>query len=795
MTVKMQGETMLRYARPARAWVEAVPLGNGQTGAMHFGGVGHDRIALNDEACWSGSPEGSRRSAAPRGEVGPAVLEAVRAAVQEGRVREAEALLRGLQGGHTQSYLPLGDLLLEVRVNGVLPTADTVTGYRRALDLDEASATSEWGVDGVAVRTEVFVSAPSGALVLRLRAGVAGVLSVRVAMTSLLSHTTRTDGRNGLALLVRCPANVSPTHADDQSPVVYTDGAEQGMAAAVAIRLTSDRIVEPADDALVVRDATEVLLVLATQSGYAGWDAPLTLTAEQCWQSADARAAGAAGRAYTDLKEEHERDHRELFRRCSLHLPTDAAVEGLPTDERLRRATAGDDDPGLAALLFNYGRYLLIASSRVGGLPATLQGIWNAELQPPWSSNYTININTEMNYWPAEVTALPECHEPLLDFVERLAESGRPVAQQLYGCGGWVAHHNADLWGWTAPVSGDPVWANWPMGGVWLCRHVWDHYAFTGDRAFLLRAWPLLRGAAEFCLAWLVEMPDGRFGTSPSTSPENTFVAADGEPASVTQSATMDIALIYDLFARCVAAAADLAIEDPLLPLLIAAWSRLPVATVGSRGQLLEWAGELPETDPHHRHVSHLVGVYPGDAITVDATPRLAVAAARSLDLRGDGGTGWSLAWKVCLRARLRDGEAAHRLVRELLTLTHEPGTEYGGAGAGVYSNLFCAHPPFQIDGNFGATAGIAEMLLQSHADELHLLPALPLAWSEGNVAGLRARGGVVVDVAWSKGRLASAELMSDEDRDVVVRLGDARATVSLAAGEPTRIGADLRGF
>jgi alpha-L-fucosidase 2 len=782
----------LRYDRPATAWVEALPLGNGRIGAMHFGGVGHDRVALNDETCWSGSPHGMQRGSTPRGDVGPAVIDAVRAALAAGRVREAEALLLGLQGGHTQAYLPLGDVALQVRVNGALPTLGTVTGYRRALDLDAAKAVTEYDFGGVAVRTEIFVTAPAGVLVLRIRADRAGALSVRVAMTSQLAHSTRSDGQNSLALLVRCPADVSPTHVTDPEPIVYSDGPEQGMAAAATIRLTSDGTVEPSEDALVVRDGTEVLLVLATQSGYDGWDAPPVRTAEQCRQAADTRATAAAARAYTDLQDEHERDHRELFRRCSLDLPTDPAVEGLATDVRLRRATAGDDDPGLAALLFNYGRYLLIASSRPGGLPATLQGIWNADLQPPWSSNFTLNINTEMNYWPAEVTALPECHEPLLDFVERLAESGSDTSKNLYGATGWVAHHNADIWCWTAPVGGDPRWANWPMGGAWLCRHLWDHYAFTRDRAFLRRAWPLLRGAAEFCVDWLVELPDGTLGTSPSTSPENDFVAPDGQPASVTQSSSMDLALISDLFTRCIEAAADLTIDDdPLLARLAAARDRLPLPAIGSGGQLLEWAQDLPETEPHHRHVSHLVGVFPGDAMTPDATPLHAAAAARSLDRRGDAGTGWSLAWKVCLRARLRDGEAAHRLLRELLTLTHEPGTHYGGAGsgAGVYANLFCAHPPFQIDGNFGATAGIAEMLLQSHAAELHLLPALPVAWPEGSVRGLRARGGVTVDISWSQGRLLEAVLTAVEDCEVVARLGAIRTTLFLAAGLPTLIG------
>jgi alpha-L-fucosidase 2 len=780
-------ETVLRYDHPAAMWLEALPLGNGQTAAMCFGGVGQDRIALNDENLWSGSPAGTAANSSPSGEVGPEVVERVRAALAAGDVRTAESLVRSLQAGYSQAFLPLGDLLLEVRVDGRLPSQDDVTGYSRALDLDAATAVSAYRVGDTLVEQEAFVSAPAGVLVLRLRASGTSKLTVTAGLTSQLEHRSEFVGADGLKLLLRCPADVQPPHVVGPEPVRYSDGPDTGMAAAAALRVRSDGAVRTTDGALVIADASEVTLLLSTETGYAGWDTAPTRTAEECWTSADVRVLAALGRADTDLRREHREDHRGLFRRCLLDLPSALAVRDLATDERLRRASA-NDDPGLSALLFNYGRYLLIASSRAGGLPATLQGIWNEELRPPWSSNYTVNINTEMNYWPAETTALPECHEPLLRYVETLAQAGRRTARERYGCRGWVAHHNADAWGWTVPVDGDPKWANWPMAGVWLCRHLWDHYTFTGDAAFLRRAWPLLRGAAEFCLDWLVELPDGTLGTVPSTSPENDFLAADGAPASVTVSSTMDLALISDLFAFCARAAVELGLDDPLVEQLAGAGRRIPAPRIGTRGQLHEWAEELAEVDPHHRHVSHLVGLYPGEAITPDGTPALAAAAARSLDLRGDRATGWSLAWKICLRARLRDGAAAHRLLRELLTLVGSVGTDYSGDDAGVYPNLLCAHPPFQIDGNFGSTAGIAEMLLQSHTGEVEILPALPSAWTAGRVTGLRARGGLAVDISWSEQEGVLVDLTADQDRPVVVRHGSERIPLDLVGGKPHRL-------
>ncbi|MGW7680810.1 glycoside hydrolase family 95 protein [Kribbella sp. NPDC054772] len=773
------GQQRLWYDRPAATWLEALPLGNGRIGAMCFGGTATDRIALNDETLWSGGPETARLLSAPIGAIGADAVQAVRDALWAGDIRRAHELARGFHSGYSQAYLPLGDLLLETRVGGSAPTDQAVAAYRRAVDLDSAVATTQYEIDGVRVVQEVFVSAPGSVLVLRLTASAPAL-----ALTCRLSSQLVSRGHEieeGLGLLLQAPADVAPPHRDVPEPVRYSDGADRGMTAAIALRTITDGVVRSTDSRLAVDDATEIVLVLSTATGYDGPSTTPTRTATECLARADTAVTTALRRGFADLLDDHLQDHRRLFRRSSLELVGLSEESRQPTDVRVT-GSVDADDPALAALAYNYGRYLMIASSRPGGLPTNLQGIWNDILRPPWSSNFTVNINTEMNYWPAETTNLSECHEPLLRFIDHLAEAGRSTAWQRYGRGGWTAHHNADAWCWANPVEGDPRWSNWPMAGAWLARHLWDHYEFTGDLAFLGESWRTLRGAAEFCLDWLVELPDGALGTAPSTSPENDYIAADGLPASVTVSSTMDLALISDLFDKVERAASLLEVFDPLVTEIAAACKRLPAPSIGARGQLQEWAADLQEEDPHHRHMSHLVGVHPGDTITPGTTAALAAAALRTLDLRGDEATGWSLAWKICLRARLHDAVGAHRLIRAFLRPAEDRATGRVGSGAGVYPNLFCAHPPFQIDGNFGATAGIAEMLLQSHNGDIALLPALPPAWTSGRVTGLRARGGVAVDIAWTPNGI-EAVLTADRDQERTVRFGDDRTRVQLTAG------------
>lgn len=749
----MTTETTLRYDSPADLWTDALPLGNGRLGAMVFGGVAVERLQLNDDTCWSGAP---RSGSAPDG---PAALAAARDALARDDVREAERQVQRLQGGFVQAYQPLVDLWLE-------QDEAAADGYERWLRLDEGVAGQSWASG----TQEVFVSRPASVVVVH-RTWSGGPVRVRVTSEHPLDDPAG-DGPRWSATL-RLPSDAPPDYVPG-THVVRDRTPGTSITAAVALHVVTDGVVGGGPDGLRVDDATWVTLIVATATDYTGPTTRLHGNATALRAQAAATAAAAAARGTTALRAEHVADHAHLVGRVALDLPS--AASDLPTDERLRRHAAGQPDPGLAALAFHYGRYLLVAGSRPGTLPTTLQGIWNDAVRPPWSSNYTININTEMNYWPALTTDLAECHEPLLRWLGDLAAAGTHTATDLYGLRGWVAHHNSDAWAFTEPVgdgTSDPTWSFWPFGGVWLARHLVDHADFTGD----LVAPAVLHGAARFLLDWLVELPDGTLGTRPATSPENVFVAPDGRPAALSTSTTADLAMARDLLESVVrlGGPADLVAQAQ------AALVRLPAERVAPDGRIAEWLDDVADAEPEHRHQSHLFRVHPGTSIDPDQAPDLARAALATLDARGPDSTGWSLAWRLNLRARLRDPAGAEAMVDAFL--------RPAGSGAGVYRNLFCAHPPFQVDGNLGFTAGVAELLLQSHRTvgslrELHLLPTLPPSWTVGSVRGLRARGGVSVDLVWSAHALTGARLVADRDASVLVRHGGTTRRVDLRAGE-----------
>ena len=730
--------TRLWYKKPAADWNEALPIGNGRLGGMIFGTVKREHVQLNEDSIWYGGPVDRNNPDALR------YLPKIRELLFKGEIKKAEQLaamaLSGTPEGQ-RHYQPLGDLFLNFHQD-----ESKVESYQRELDINQSVARVSYLYDGVKYTREYFASAVDQVIVIRIRADKPAGVSFNAQL------------RRGK--YIEKIGKIS----DDAIMLQGNSGGQKGIDFCTIVRaLAKGGHVYTIGENLIVEDADEVVLFVSAATSFRH---------ENYFDVCKKYIDQAVEKNYEDLLQDHVKDYQGLFCRVELDLESsnNEELESLPTDERLKRLKDGKEDLGLICLYFQFGRYLLISSSRPGTLPANLQGIWNKDMLPPWDSKYTININTQMNYWPAEVCNLSECHEPLFDLIERMREPGRRTARVMYGCRGFTAHHNTDIYGDTAPQDIYIPATYWPMGAAWLCLHLWDHYEFTQDIEFLGNKYPVMREAAEFFLDFLVEDSKGRLVTCPSVSPENTYRLENGEEGALCIGPSMDSQIIYALYTRCIEAAKILEIDDEYTEKFQEVIERLPKPEIGKYGQIQEWAEDYEEVEPGHRHISHLFALHPGNQISVRKTPELVQGARKTLERRlkyGGGHTGWSRAWIINMWARLEDGEKAYENLCGLLAKSTLP-------------NLFDNHPPFQIDGNFGGTAGIVEMLVHSHDGEINLLPALPKAWPNGRVKGIRARGGIELDIEWKQGELSKVVLKAKNPGVYAVRYGDKTANIDI---------------
>lgn len=767
----------LWYNKPAQYFEETLVLGNGQQGATVFGGVNSETIYLNDLTLWSGEPVIANMN--PEAYKN---LPAIREALKNENYPLADSLNKTMQGKNSETYTPLGTLKINFKNEG------EVKNYYRELDLNNAVSTVRYEQNGVEYKREYFVSNPDKVVVIKLTSNKKNALNFDVKFESLLNHKASVNNSVlkglGHAMIHPSPKFLGDVNSAEKSK----ENGGTRFISLVQLKNTDGKIVST-DSTIGVKDASEVLIYVSLATSFNGFDKNPVTDGSDFEGIANKQMNQALAKSYNNLKADHIADYQKFFNRVSLNLGATTAPN-LPTDERLRRYAEGKEDKNLEILYFQYGRYLLISSSRTPAVPANLQGLWNPHLYPPWSSNYTMNINAEENYWLAENTNLSEMHQSLLTFINNLAVTGAVTAKTFYNSSGWSVAHNSDIWAMSNPVgnfgSDNPSWANWNLGGVWVSTHLWEHYMFTKDEEFLKnKAYPLMKGAAQFCLDWMVEDKDGKLITSPSTSPENEYITDKGYKGATFYGGTADIAMIRELLTQTLAAEAILNNDEAFALQLKQALDKLLPYKISATGGLQEWYFDWKDQDPRHRHQSHLFGLFPGHQITPATTPELAAACRKTLEIKGDETTGWSKGWRINLWARLGDGNHAYKMYRELLNYVEPDAIRAKNSWrGGTYPNLFDAHPPFQIDGNFGGSAAVVEMLLQSNENEIQLLPALPDTWDSGEVKGICARGGFVFNLKWEKGLLTHAKVYSKTDSSCKITYNGKTATYNIKAGE-----------
>lgn len=749
--------TLLHYKTSATYFEEALPIGNGTQGAMVYGGVGEDKISLNDITLWTGEPDTTAYNTKAH-----EAIPAIREALFKEDYKSANELQKKVQGHYTQNYQPLGTLTIK-NLNG-----SNGDNYSRTLDLTRALATVSYQGE----QRDYFASAPDSVIIIRLKSTNGKSLNKHLSYSCQLKNTISAAG-NEITIDGYCAYTSKPGYAGGANSFQYDD--RRGIHFRTIVHVINKNGEVSADSTgLNISNCSEALIIIANATSFNGSENDPYIDGLDYEDIVKARINNVMGKSYDTMLESHINDYQQFFNRVSIDLGTTPdSIAAMPTDVQLREYTdSARVNPDLEELYFNYGRYLLISCSRTNAVPANLQGLWNESILPPWSSNYTSNINVEENYWPAEICNLPEMHNSLLTFINKLPNTGVKTAADYYGIKeGWCLAHNTDIWGMTCPVgegSGDPMWANWNMGGAWISTHLWEHYAFTMSKAYLNQVYPTLKGAADFCMNWLVKLPNTEnLITAPSTSPENTYKTPAGYTGPTLYGGFADLAMIRECLTNTRDAAVVLGEDHDYIEKINDTLKKLLPYRIGKKGNLQEWFNDWDDQDPQHRHQSHLFGVYPGHQITTTRTPDLAAAAMRTLEIKGDKTTGWSTGWRVNLQARLREAENAYHLYRVLLNYVSPDG--YQGedrrSGGGTYPNLLDAHAPFQIDGNFGGTAGLVEMLVQSELVErdravITLIPSLPEAWkAQGSVKGIKCRGGYTIDFEWKDGEVTTYQL------------------------------------